>query len=314
MEMNDQLLGGLFGLCIGDALGVPYEFTERNTLRNNPAKDMIGYGTHFQPPGTWSDDSSLTFCLAESLCYGLNYNDIAKKFCSWLNDGYWTPHGQIFDIGKTTLKAIKRMESGVDPLFAGSTGELDNGNGALMRILPIAFYLKNRNLNDQFKVTHSVSDLTHRTRRSEIACGMYIQFAINLLNGYDLQSSYNKMKNVTNQYYSKSEYERELYHFDRILKSDIYKIPENEIYSDGYVVHTLEASLWCVLNNKSYSDTVLSAVNLGGDTDTTASVAGGLAGIYYGFKAIPSKWIDRVARKEDILNLAERFYKGLSVK
>lgn len=314
MEMIDQLLGGLFGLCIGDALGVPYEFTERNTLRNNPAKDMIGYGTHFQPPGTWSDDSSLTFCLAESLCYGLNYNDIAKKFCSWLNDGYWTPHGQIFDIGKTTLKAIKRMESGVDPLFAGSTGELDNGNGALMRILPIAFYLKNRNLNDQFKVTHSVSDLTHRTRRSEIACGMYIQFAINLLNGYDLQSSYNKMKNVTNQYYSKSEYERELYHFDRILKSDIYKIPENEIYSDGYVVHTPEASLWCVLNNKSYSDTVLSAVNLGGDTDTTASVAGGLAGIYYGFKAIPSKWIDRVARKEDILNLAERFYKGLSVK
>lgn len=312
--LYNKILGGFFGLCVGDALGVPYEGNNRKLMKKNPATDMIGYGSHFQPAGTWSDDSSLSFCLAESICDGLDYKNIADKFVAWLHKGYWTPYGKAFDIGMTTRIAIGNLKKGIDPLLAGGVGEFSNGNGSLMRILPLAFYLRNHNLAEQFNITHRVSDLTHRTLRSEMACGIYIQFAINLINGLNPLDAYNKMQEVANKFYSQNEFIKELPHFKRILKSKIYRIPESKIKSSGYVIDTLEASLWCVLNNESYVDTVLSAVNLGYDTDTTACVAGGVAGIYYGFKSIPDKWINKIARKNDIKKLAKKFYLSLNKK
>jgi len=107
---KSKVLGGLLGLCIGDALGVPVEFVSRKKLKKSPVNDMTGYGTHNQPPGTWSDDSSLTFCLAESLCKGFNIQDIANRFIKWLDKGYWTPHSKIFDVGNTTYTAISNLK------------------------------------------------------------------------------------------------------------------------------------------------------------------------------------------------------------
>ena len=109
---KDKIIGGLLGLFVGDALGVPVEFQSREKLRKNPVKDMVGYGTYNQPPGTWSDDSSLTFCLAESLCNGFDLRDIADKFVKWMYEGYWTPWGEAFDIGVTTQIAISRLKKG----------------------------------------------------------------------------------------------------------------------------------------------------------------------------------------------------------
>ena len=303
---RNKVLDGLFGLCVGDALGVPVEFIPRSKLKEKPVTDMIGYGTHNQPPGTWSDDSSLTFCLAESLCQGFNLQDIADKFCKWLYEGYWTPYGVVFDVGNTTQYAISRLKEGVNPVEAGGKDEFSNGNGSLMRILPLAFYLEKSDIEQQFAITHQVSCLTHGHIRSQMACGIYVQLAINILKGNTPKLAYKNMRDIVLKYYSKQPYSIELHHFDRILESDISELPEESIKSTGYVVDTLEASIWCFLNNNSYADTVLTAVNLGGDTDTTAAVAGGLAGIYYGYESIPKNWINKIARKQDIIELAKR--------
>jgi len=310
MSKRDKVIGGLLGLCIGDALGVPVEFESRDSLKVNPVTDMIGYRTYNQPPGTWSDDSSLTLCLADSLCNGLNIQDIVNKFVKWLYEGYWTPHGEVFDVGNTTRTAIVRLKRRVNPLEAGPNDEFSNGNGSLMRILPLAFYLEKRNKEQQFEITHQVSRLTHGHLLSQMACGIYIQVAINLLKGDTPKMAYEKMKNTVSDYYSKQPYVTEFHHFRRIMEYDISELPEDDIKSRGYVIDTLEASLWCFLNNNSYTDTVLTAVNLGSDTDTVGAVTGGLAGIYYGYKGLPEKWISKIARVEDIIKLGEKLYEA----
>ena len=126
--------------------------------------------------------------------------------------------------------------------------------------------------------------------------------------------AYNKAKISAFSYYNQKPYSDEIEHFSRILETDILGYPKNEMNSGGYVIDTLEASLWCLLKNDSYKDTVLSAVNLGSDTDTTAAVAGGLAGIYYGFENIPVDWVNQIARKDEIIALANNFYNFINRK
>lgn len=308
---RNKVLGGLFGLCIGDALGVPFESCSRNRLNRNPVTAMVGYGVHNQPAGTWSDDSSLTFCLADSLCQGFNLHDIAGKFCKWLYEGYWTPYGKTFGVGNTTRQAIFRLTKGVNPEEAGGKGEYSNGNGSLMRILPLAYYLENAEAGKKFEIIHQVSSITHAHPRSQIACGIYIQLAINLLKGDEPELAYQSMKATISDFYKKEPYCVEVNNFARILQADISKLADDEIKSSGYVIDTLEASLWCLLNNNSYAETVLSAVNLGGDTDTTGAVTGGIAGIYYGYENIPKDWVEQISRKEDILELANKLNKQI---
>lgn len=307
---NEKVLSGLMGLCIGDALGLVAEFKSRDELKLNPIKDMIGYGTFSQPPGTWSDDSSLTFCLAESLCSGFDLEDISKKFCDWYYKGYWTPHGKAFDIGITTKKSIYKIHMGENPEYSGGVDEYSNGNGSLMRILPLAYYLQNYE-DDKFEIIHKISSITHGHIRSKIACSIYIEIAMNLLKGYRPYEAYEKMKPIIINYYTSKGYNKELGNFNRILKGHIWKLRRNEIKSNGYVISTLEASLWCFLNTNSYSNAVLYAVNLGFDTDTTGAVTGGLAGIYYGIDCIPPKWIDKIAKKDDIVRLSTKFADSL---
>lgn len=177
---RNKVLDGIFGVCVGDALGVAVEFTPRSTLKEEPVTDMIGHRTpHFQPPGTWSDDSSLMLCLADSLCHGLDYHDMADRFCRWYHEGYWTPHGTVFDVGGATRIALLRLKQGVEPTQAGGTGEYDNGNGSLMRILPLAYYVRTiSDMNTRFSLIHNASAITHAHPRSKMACGIYIQFAV----------------------------------------------------------------------------------------------------------------------------------------
>jgi len=231
---------------------------------------------------------------------------IAKLFCRWMKDNYWTPRGNVFDMGVATSQAIVRLQQGVPPLEAGGTDERSNGNGSLMRILPLAFYHQALDFPSLIERVHQVSCVTHAHRRSQMACGIYISIAIGLLQGLSPQDAYLQgIKNIQ-EIYRQPLYAQEIQLFERVLNGEIANLPIDEIESGGYVIHTLEAALWCFLNNYSYSETVLKAVNLGGDTDTTAAVAGGLAGIYYGFENIPPEWVEQIARKEDIMNLARR--------
>ena len=140
--MKNEVIDGIMGLCVADALGVPVEFNSHEKLKENSVTDMRAYGTHKQPSGTWSDDTSMTLCLLEILCYGLDYQDVMEKFKSWLTEGKYTHHGKVFDAGVATRQAIMRYISGVAPLQCGGEGERDNGNGSLMRILPLLFYIQ----------------------------------------------------------------------------------------------------------------------------------------------------------------------------
>jgi len=305
MKQN-YILSGLIGLSVGDALGVPVEFKAREYLKKNPVKDMMEYGTHKQPKGTWSDDSSLTFCLSESLCSGYDLRDIGNKFISWCNLAYWTPHGNVFDIGIATSDAINLLkdESRL-PESCGGTGKNTNGNGSLMRILPMAFYVKGMDQKEKYQKIKEVSSLTHAHARSIISCCIYIDMAINIINGLNKEESYNLMKQQIKEYFEKDS---EYYNFDKIMNKNISKIHENSIKSTGYVIDTLEAAFWCFMTEESFEKSVLKAVNLGGDTDTIGAVTGGLAGLYYGFDKIPESWVNTLAKKDKIIDLADRLY------
>ena len=309
---TNKVLDALMGVCVGDAVGVPVEFQPRSVLRQQPVRDMIGYGTYQQPPGTWSDDTSLTLCLAESLCHGYDLHDIGQKFVQWYYHNLWTPHGTVFDAGITTRKAIHRLRTGeVPPQEAGGRDERSNGNGALMRILPIAFYVRFMPIEQRFQIVAEVSALTHGHLRSILSCCVYIEMALNLLAGQSLDTAYRNMQRTIREYY---RYEDELRYLYNVTEQDISQFSEVQIRSSGYVVHTLEAALWCLLTSRSYAETVLKAVNLGEDTDTTGAVAGGLAGIYYGIEDIPAHWVAQIARREEIIALAERLQQALAGK
>jgi ADP-ribosyl-[dinitrogen reductase] hydrolase len=311
MLTGAKTLSGLMGLCVGDALGVPVEFTSRAERVKSPVTTMLGYGTWNQPPGTWSDDSSLSFCLAECLCRGYSLDAIANSFWRWYKEAYWTPRGDVFDIGQTTHTAIMRLKQGVVPHEAGGKVENSNGNGSLMRILPMAYCHRSLTLGELLARVHDVSAITHAHARSQMACGIYISIAVALLEGADPQTAYLQALQDIQTIYSVREFLLEKPHFGRIFTGEIAKLPVEEINSGGYVIDTLESSLWCLLNSSSYSEAVLKAVNLGGDTDTTAAVTGGLAGIYYGVENIPQKWMNQIARRQDIIYLAERFARAV---
>lgn len=302
--MRRKIFGGIMGLVVGDALGVPVEFMSRHELKANPVTTMREYGSHNQPRGTWSDDTSMALCLVDSLNSGLSYDDIAAKFLDWADTGYMTPYGEMFDIGRTTLAAIRKFAGGTSPLECGGSSEYDNGNGSLMRILPLAFYTHGMKKQMRFETVHNVSRLTHSHERTLIACGIYVQLACELLKGYSKEKAYHRMIDECKVVY-KDEYE--LVHFQRVMGGEIQKLKEAEISSSGYVVDTLEAALWCLLTTDNFPDCILKAVNLGNDTDTVAAVAGGLAGILYGYHSIPEEWVAVIPKKQQIFELCEKF-------
>ncbi|MBO0948349.1 ADP-ribosylglycohydrolase family protein [Fibrella forsythiae] len=321
MMVKNKITDALLGLAVGDALGVPVEFMGRAALKDEPVATMKGYGTHQQPPGTWSDDSSLAFCLAESLCGGYRLSDLTDRFVNWYQHGYWTPYGQVFDIGIATSIALHKVATGTSPLQSGGAGEQDNGNGSLMRILPLVFYLRGKPIEERFRLIGEVSGITHLHIRSVFACFIYCEYALLLMDGLDKYQAFRAMQERVNEFvkqYSildKSELDR----FHRLLENPVgnYEIrsimnyEEAEISSSGYVLHTLEASFWCFLNTNTYAEAVLKAINLGSDTDTTGCVTGGIAGLYYEATSIPQEWIDVLARKDDIITLSNRLNDAL---
>jgi ADP-ribosylglycohydrolase len=314
----DSIQDAFIGFATGDALGVPVEFETREWLQENPVQGMLGGMRYNQPPGTWSDDSSTVFCTAESLCSGYDLEDIALQYSKWKNERFWTPRGRVFDIGIQTNKAIERIDRFLElglrikPIPEQGVNEKENGNGSLMRILPLAFFLKDKPAEEGYRIIREVSALTHAHARAVIGCFIYIRFMMSLLEGQDKYIAYTELRNFIPDFFRKSTGSPEYEYYSRILNHNIADFPESIIRSSAYVLHTLEACFWCVMRNDNFKATVLQAVNLGEDTDTVAALAGGLAGIIYGRDQIPEEWTNVLARKEDILDLALRFSKTIS--
>ncbi len=312
MKLNAKSL--LLGVAIGDALGVPYEFVERKEMKKAPAMGMIGFKSHNQPPGTWSDDSSLTFCLAESLLEEYSLLNTSKNFIRWKNDAWWTAHDEVFDIGTTTSKAISRLQEIIisrryEELKSLnlSAEESENGNGSLMRILPLVYEINGMKIKQQFEFVWQNSALTHRHIRAAMSCMIYLRLTINLIKYQDKARAYLRTKLDILRLWDKIDFpDPEKKHFNRIIENDLFELKAKNLKSNGYVIDSLEASLWSFLTTNSYQEAVLTAVNLGHDTDTTGAITGGIAGLYYGFENIPERWIISVARLKDILQLGDR--------
>lgn len=267
--MRERLRDAIYGLAVGDALGVPYEFNQRNSFK---CIDMVGYGTYNQPTGTWSDDTSMTLATCRSIKNKgkVDIANIRKEFEEWLFNKKYTPFGEVFDCGNTCFNSIRNKR--------GCDDKWSNGNGSLMRIIPLAFV--DNISNDDIE---NVSAITHAHNISKEACKYYVGIAIDLLNNLDIKSS------IKNNIPKGSIY-------DSLLWLEDYS--EEEIISSGYVVDSFKAALWCLIKTDNYKDCVLKAVNLGCDTDTIAAIAGGLAGIMYGYNSIPKDWIEKLQRKD----------------
>ncbi len=311
----DNIQGCFTGLAVGDALGVPVEFKSRESLRLRPVTDMIGYGVWEQPAGTWSDDSALAFCLAQSLLDGYDLKDIARKSAQWLQQGYWSAHGEVFDVGNATRSALGRILDGEDPLYSGENDERSNGNGSLMKIAPAALFFFDRSDEDIFKYIKEISSITHAHFRSVFGCFIFSIYIVELFKGQEKRAALESTRMRVSEFARKRDFNaHEVGLFSRILDGSLQALPEHAIYSGGYIIHTLEASIWCLLNTDNYKDAVLKAVNLGEDTDTTACVTGALAGLYYGNSNIPMHWFELLARKHDIINLSNSFQDCLKKK
>lgn len=314
MSMSRYLVrDAVFGFAVGDALGLPVEYKSRSVLKNDPVYGMRENGTHSQPAGTWSDDSSLSFIFMESLSDGYNVKDFCKKLTDFYFRNHWTPHGKLFHLETSTKNAIERLSRGVSPEESGDFEDYATGNGALMRILPLAFNVLDDEIAKRFQKVKEISSITHSNPKSVLACFIYIEFCIQLINGENKLMAYKKMQDNVNGFIKKyAILDKEvIVEYDRVLKNSISTYYESEIKASFYVVHSLEAVLWSFMKSKSYSECVLRAVNLGEDTDTNAALAGALAAIFYGGDDIPLEWVKLLPKKNEIEELAMRFQDSL---
>lgn len=300
----------LYGFIVGDAMGVPIEFEDREKLINKPVTSMLGYGSHDVEAGVYSDDTSMTLATMDSIIKQngiINYNDIADKFCNWVNNNEYTATNKIFDIGMTTKYAlIKYFNNKIDATMCGGTNINENGNGSLMRMLPIALYCFYKNIKDDneiFTLVKNSSSITHAHDISILGCYIYVRYVISLLETKNKISSYNFIKKLD---YSMFIEEVKL-EYSRILFSDISTLNINDINSNGYVVDTLEAVFWIVLNCSSYNESIIGAINLGGDTDTIGAITGSIAGILYGYDNISKRWISKLKNKDYIDEIIIKF-------
>ena len=307
---------GMMGVVIGDTLGMPVQFLSREDVQDGPITTMDGFGTYNMPPGTWSDDSSMAIATLDSIREknGIDYDDIMRRFIGWTTQGEYTPAGIAFDQGNTCIEAIYNYVKNPDYRTCGKTGKWANGNGALMRIMPVCLYAYAEHKNGRVTLAeavewvHQVSALTHNHLRSKMACGIYFFMVQSIL---DIEGTLPErlqagMKSAANFYKTDIKKLVEWSNFGRMEDmAEFAKVPEEKIKSSGYVVDSLEAAVWSLITTESFEEGLLRAVNLGSDTDTVGAIGGGLAGLYYGYENVPKAWRSAIIKGDEILALCE---------
>lgn len=324
--MRNYWLDAVMGLVVGDALGVPVQFKRREEIRTRalgPVTGMEAGGVYAMPKGTWSDDSSMALATLVSILEKgtLDAEDVMKNFVKWEFKGEFTPFGEAFDEGNTCSTAIYKFAKHPDVTTCGSTGERANGNGALMRILPVCLYAyeqqKKQSISDEeaIALVHKIASLTHNHLRSNICCGFYyfcvksiLDSALYATDKTELKSLLQEGIDAARTFYGKDISNlTQMAYLGRIFKLNEFKdVSEESIKTTGYVIDSLEAAIWCLINTDSYKACMLKAVSLGDDTDTVAAIAGGLAGLYYGYGDIPTEWLEVIKRREWIEDLCDQ--------
>ena len=297
-----KVIDGLLGFAIGDAMGVPIEYSIREKCLKNPVMEMLGNGSHNVPAGSWSDDTSMTIATMASYIdkETIDYNDIMDKLYEWLENNKYTADDKRFDIGRITLKGIYNYSrKNKDPLECGEDNINSNDNESLKRMLPVAYYgyYKKISGDDLYNLVKDMSSLTNAHEISVLGCYIYILFLIKLLNGEDKISAYDSIQKEDYSMFSEESIEV----YNRILKSNLKDLKVHDIKSGSYIVDTLEASMWVTLNSKNYPESIIGAINLGEDTDTIGAITGSMTGIIYGYDEIPKKWLDKLLKKDYLI-------------
>ncbi len=286
-SIADRATGALLGLAVGDAVGTTLEFRQRDTYP--PLTDMIGGGPFRLEPGQWTDDTAMALALADSLVAhpGFDAEDLMRRFVAWRDEGKYSCTGTCFDIGTTTNGALTRWKQTGDPM-AGSTDPRSAGNGSLMRLAPVAIrYWQDR--DEMRRVAAMQSRTTHGTPEAVSACIGYAELIADAIAGRPRREVLAPRRED---------------HAGRIAASWRGKA-RDDVESLGYVAHSLEAALWSIGRTGDFRSAVLTAANLGGDADTTAAIAGQLAGALYGASGIPGEWLEKLAWRKEIGAAAE---------
>lgn len=309
MKKLEKLSGGLYGLLVGDALGVPYEFHDAREL---PPLEKI----EMEPPegfrrahpgvpaGTWSDDGAQALCLLDSLtaCGGMCLEDFAQRLSAWYEEGVWAVDGAVFDVGIQTGTALRAYRRGMPPELCGSIHPDGKGNGALMRVLPLALWHRGTD-RELAEDAHRQCLVTHGHICNQVCCALYCLAARGLLEGLEPEAAVPKaVERLRGVYRDLPEYTQEL---EWSIRPDT----PWEGKGSGYVVDTLRGAFMLLRRAGSYEEAVKGAIALGDDTDTTACVAGGLAGIWFGVDGIPERWMDALRGKDCVEKLIERVWK-----
>ncbi|MGU3329458.1 ADP-ribosylglycohydrolase family protein [Methylobacterium mesophilicum] len=290
--IRDRAIGAFIGLAVGDAIGTTLEFEARDA--KPPVYDMWGGGPFDLIAGEWTDDTSMALCLADSLiaCDGLDERDLMERFCRWHDSGENSSTGACFDIGITTRQALEQFRQTDDPI-AGPTDDRTGGNGSIMRLAPVAIRYWNdpEHLRD---AARRQSYVTHGATETVDACDALATVLASLIRGKPLTDVLS------------ASYGPFCPGVQAIMEGSYRGKARSEIRSSGYVIHTLEASIWCLSETTTFRDAVLLAVNLGDDADTVGAVTGQLAGAAYGLAAIPQEWVSRLAWNERLVQISER--------
>ena len=306
----------VLGHAVGDALGVPVAYGERQRLQQHPVKDMLGFGAYPVPQGSWSDVTSLPLaCMSSMLQTGYaDYAQIMQEFSACVDHGKYTPDGEAFEIGHSSRHAIKKFQEGVPPLACGGQGTADNGCAALTRMDPAILYLYARHGNDlepeDMQVIRDMASLTNAHAISCIACGVYVLLGVELCHGTPLERALELALATARDYYGLQpdhgvDARKAFLRLENIAA--LRQLPAEEISSDGYVVHVLEATLWVLLNTPDYEQAVIRAVSLGNNTNSLGGVTGSLAAMLYGREAIPERWLRELRAREQLTQLAQAF-------
>jgi ADP-ribosyl-[dinitrogen reductase] hydrolase len=281
----DRALGCLLGLAVGDALGTTLEFERRDD--NPPVTDMVGGGPFDLEPGEWTDDTSMALCLADSLIArgGLDQRDLMERFVRWWREGHNSHNGRCFDIGITTRQALHSFAATGEPV-AGSTDPQAAGNGSIMRLAPIVLRWVDEP-EQAIAAARAQSVTTHGAPAAVEGCAVLAEILLDAIATGDRDSSLRPRRSIEPT-------------IDAVAQGSWRGKQRAAIRSSGYVVHTLEAALWCVDQADDFPSAVLLAANLADDADTVAAVTGQIAGALWGQSGIPRRWLDRLAWREQI--------------
>jgi ADP-ribosyl-[dinitrogen reductase] hydrolase len=296
IEQADRFRGCLLGLAVGDAVGTTLEFRPKGSFA--PIKDMAGGGPFGLKAGEWTDDTSMALCLATSLveCDGFDPVDQMDRYCDWADNGYLSSTGRCFDIGNTVASALRAYKATGEG-FSGSTDPWSAGNGSIMRLAPVPmFYFPDTAAILRWSAESSRT--THGATECIEACRVFGEILFRALSGLPKEDVLFSPHSVP----ISSE------RIAEIAAGGYRRKVEGEIRGTGYVVQSLEAALWSFFQSDSFEEAILCAANLGEDADTTAAVCGQVAGAFYGEPGMPPRWLERLAMREEITELAGRLW------